>query len=82
MDNFVNRILAAYRPLYLRGLMMDGQYRLPAEQVDKPQKGNRAVQPAPAFDPRRKHAPMRPAAAPASLCAAVPRKPSNGLGRP
>ena len=26
----IGRILMAYRPLYLRGLLMDGQYRLPA----------------------------------------------------
>ena len=26
----IGKILMAYRPLYLRGLLMDGQYRLPA----------------------------------------------------
>ncbi|MFC4525598.1 hypothetical protein ISN76_00145 [Dyella halodurans] len=26
----LDRILMAYRPLYLRGLLMDGQYKLPA----------------------------------------------------
>ena len=26
----LERILMAYRPLYLRGLLMDGQYKLPA----------------------------------------------------
>ena len=26
----LGKILMAYRPLYLRGLLMDGQYRLPA----------------------------------------------------
>ncbi|KLD65120.1 hypothetical protein [Dyella japonica] len=25
----IGKILMAYRPLYLRGLLMDGQYRLP-----------------------------------------------------
>lgn len=28
----IGKILMAYRPLYLRGLLMDGQYRLPATQ--------------------------------------------------
>ena len=27
----IGKILMAYRPLYLRGLMMDGQYTLPAQ---------------------------------------------------
>jgi hypothetical protein len=26
----IGKILMAYRPMYLRGLLMDGQYRLPA----------------------------------------------------
>jgi hypothetical protein len=26
----MNRVLMAYRPLYLHGLLMDGQYRLPS----------------------------------------------------
>lgn len=30
MSQLIDRILMAYRPLYLRGLLMDGQYRLPA----------------------------------------------------
>lgn len=29
MGSLMNRVLMAYRPLYLRGLLMDGQYRLP-----------------------------------------------------
>lgn len=29
MASLMNRVLMAYRPLYLRGLLMDGQYRLP-----------------------------------------------------
>jgi hypothetical protein len=28
MSNFLDRVLMAYRPLYLRGLLQDGQYRL------------------------------------------------------
>ncbi|MHA6205679.1 hypothetical protein ACXU4B_14740 [Dyella soli] len=27
----IGKILMAYRPLYLRGLLMDGQYKLPAQ---------------------------------------------------
>jgi hypothetical protein len=29
MASLIGRILMAYRPLYLRGLLMDGQYRIP-----------------------------------------------------
>jgi hypothetical protein len=32
----IGRILMAYRPLYLRGLLMDGQYKLPATQQPAP----------------------------------------------
>jgi hypothetical protein len=28
--SMLDRVLMAYRPLYLHGLMLDGQYRLPA----------------------------------------------------
>jgi hypothetical protein len=62
--NFVNRLLAAYRPMYLRGLLMDGNYRLPAAQEEKKSdKGNRVVQLAPAFEPQRKRVLVIPAAA-------------------
>ncbi|WP_430392008.1 hypothetical protein [Dyella sp. 20L07] len=27
----IGKILMAYRPLYLRGLLIDGQYKLPAQ---------------------------------------------------
>jgi hypothetical protein len=32
----IGRILMAYRPLYLRGLLMDGQYSLPARPTPAP----------------------------------------------
>ena len=32
----LGRILMAYRPLYLRGLLMDGQYKLPARPAPEP----------------------------------------------
>ncbi len=39
MSNYLNRILMAYRPLALRGMLLDGQYRFPAD--DKPSGGHR-----------------------------------------
>ena len=39
MGSLLNRVLMAYRPLYLRGLLMDGQYRLlmaPERPPDSP----------------------------------------------
>ena len=80
MSNFVDRVLAAYRPLYLRGLLMDGQYRLPATQEEKkPEKGNRVVHLTPAFDPGRKRVLITPAAASASLLIPPPNEPSGDL---
>jgi len=79
MSNFIDRILAAYRPLYLRGLLMDGQYRLPATQEKKPEKGNRVVQLTPAFEPGRKRVLVMPARASASLCVASPNEPSPSV---
>ena len=32
----IDRVLMAYRPLYLQGLLRDGQYRLPASHAQKP----------------------------------------------
>lgn len=32
----MGKILMAYRPLYLRGLLMDGQYRLPVNTPEPP----------------------------------------------
>jgi len=37
----IGKILMAYRPLYLRGLLMDGQYRVPAA-TPEPTKGKKA----------------------------------------
>lgn len=67
MSNLIDRVLMAYRPLYLRGLLMDGQYRLPAKQEKKPEKGNRVVQLTPAFDPERKRVLVAPATASANF---------------
>jgi len=43
----IGKILMAYRPMYLRGLLMDGQYRLPASapatEQGKQVKANREV---------------------------------------
>ena len=37
MDKIViDRVLMAYRPLYLHGLLLDGQYRLAAASAPKP----------------------------------------------
>lgn len=77
MANFVDRVLQAYRPLYLRGLLMDGQYRLPAAPAEKPEKGNRLVQLTPAFDPGRKRVLVRPASA--RLRMPHSKEPSGGM---
>lgn len=37
----MDKILMAYRPLYLRGLLMDGQYRLPASTPMPPPSGKK-----------------------------------------
>jgi hypothetical protein len=51
MNNVINRVLAAYRPLYLRGLLMDGQYHLPKPQQAPPTKGSKVIHVTPAFKP-------------------------------
>lgn len=61
MSQLIDRILMAYRPLYLRGLLMDGQYRPPATPEKKPEKGDRVVQLTPAFEPERKRVLLTPA---------------------
>ncbi|MFC3653048.1 hypothetical protein ACFONN_15925 [Dyella humi] len=78
MSNFIDRVLAAYRPLYLRGLLMDGQYRLPATQEEKPKKGNRVVHLTPAFEPGRKRVLIAPVPASASLRVPPTDEPSGG----
>jgi hypothetical protein len=54
MNNWIDRVLAAYRPLYLRGLLMDGQYRLPQAPKKPPVSGKRKIQLTPAFEPGRR----------------------------
>jgi hypothetical protein len=54
VKDLVNRILMAYQPLYLRGLLMDGQYRLPQPQKAPPAKGKKLIHLAPAFQPERR----------------------------
>lgn len=79
MSNFIDRILTAYRPMYLRGLLMDGQYRLPVTQEKKPEKGNRVVELTPAFDPKRKRVLATPSPAPACMRMPSTDEPSSGL---
>jgi hypothetical protein len=52
MNPFLRRTLIAYRPLYQRGLLMDGQYRWPA--VDASNDRQEAAAAAPAAQPRRR----------------------------
>lgn len=78
MSNFIDRVLTAYRPLYLRGLLMDGQYRLPATPEQKPKKGSRVVQLTPAFEPECRRVLVVPAEAQATLSEPSP----NELSRP
>ncbi len=64
MNDLVNRILAAYRPLYLRGLLMDGQYQLPKPPTKTPPaSGSKVIQLTPAFDPGRRRVLVATAAA-------------------
>lgn len=37
MADFLQRVLMAYRPLYLRGLLLDGQYRFPVTDASPSQ---------------------------------------------
>lgn len=78
-NHFIDRLLAAYRPMYLRGLLMDGQYRLPASHATKPEKGNRVVQLTPAFEPERKRVLVIPAGASTNLRMRSADEPSGGL---
>lgn len=36
MNPFLQRVAKAYRPLQLRGLLLDGQYRLPPGRTSDP----------------------------------------------
>ena len=49
MNSILERVLTAYRPLRLRGLLMDGQYRWPG--ANSP---NDRHEPAPATRTRRR----------------------------
>jgi len=49
MNPFLRRTLIAYRPLYRRGLLMDGPYRWPAVDVS-----NDRQEAAAATQPRRR----------------------------
>ena len=42
----MGKILMAYRPLYLRGLLMDGQYRLPASTPEPAPTGKKVATPS------------------------------------
>ena len=67
MNDLVNRILLAYRPLYLRGLLMDGQYRQPAQQKAPPPKGKKLINLTPVFQPARRRVLIATATAAAGM---------------
>lgn len=54
MANWIDQVLTAYRPLYLRGLLMDGQYKLPATPKKPPVSGKRQVEVRAARVPERR----------------------------
>jgi hypothetical protein len=54
MANWIDSVLNAYRPLYLRGLLMDGQYNLPKTAKQPPVPGKRLIELRPAFEPGRR----------------------------
>lgn len=70
MKNWIDHVLNAYRPLYLRGLLMDGQYRLPQPPKKPPVSGSkRLIHLRPAFEPGRRRVLVATAAAAAvTLC--------------
>lgn len=49
----IGKILMAYRPLYLRGLLLDGQYTLPAAP-QQPAAGKRVKAPSIEVKPERR----------------------------
>jgi hypothetical protein len=70
MSRWIDRVLKAYRPLYLRGLLMDGQYRLAEAPEKPPVSGKRAITLRPVFEPgRRKVLVATATAAAVGLCA-------------
>jgi hypothetical protein len=69
MANWIDKVLTAYRPMYLRGLLMDGQYKLPVTAQKPPVSGKRKMEPRPAFAPERRRVLVATAtAAVVSLC--------------
>ncbi|MBE1162080.1 hypothetical protein [Dyella acidiphila] len=54
MADWIDKVLMAYRPLYLRGLLMDGQYKLPTAPSKPPHSGKRLIELRPAFEPGRR----------------------------
>ncbi|GFZ88712.1 hypothetical protein [Dyella caseinilytica] len=69
MSHWIDKVLTAYRPLYLRGLLMDGQYHLPAAPKKPPESGKRVAHLRPAFEPDRRRVLVATATAAAvTLC--------------
>jgi len=79
MSNLIDRVLTMYRPLYLRGLLMDGQYRLPETPSKKPDKGSRVVELTPAFDPGRRRTLVTKTPAVAGVHVRSGNEPSGGM---
>jgi hypothetical protein len=79
MNNWIDRVLAAYRPLYLRGLLMDGQYRLPQPPKKPPVSGKRKIVLTPAFEWGRRRVLVATATAAAvSLCTSATLSATGG----
>ncbi|GAB2573309.1 hypothetical protein ISP15_04380 [Dyella jejuensis] len=76
MNHFIHRVLAAYRPMYLRGLLMDGQYHLPAPPEKPPAKG-KLIELTPAFEPSRRRVVLAAATAVAAGLCAIPDLPGS-----
>ena len=69
MATWIDKVLTAYRPLYMRGLLMDGQYKLPETKNKPPLSGKRLIPLQPAFEPGRRRVLVATATAAAvSLC--------------
>lgn len=79
MSNLINRVLTMYRPVYLRGLLMDGQYRLPAAPEKKPDQGSKVIEVTPVFDPGRRRTLVTKTPVVAGLHARSRTEPSGGI---